>query len=80
MDDTLEKVVGCLREVFESMHQTPPHLGSDTKLDASLGLRSLDYAELVVRLEEEFGTDPFATGIPPGIDTVADLAALYSPR
>lgn len=80
MDETLNKVIGCLKEVFVSKHETPPALGPETKLDGSLGLQSLDYAELVVRLEEEFGFDPFAAGIPPGIDTVADLAALYSAR
>ena len=33
-----------------------------TPLDATLGLDSLDYAELVVRLEGAFGVDPFASG------------------
>ena len=52
--------------------------GSQTVLDTSLGLESIDFAELVVRLENEFGTDPFASGEVPGIHTISDLAALYA--
>jgi acyl carrier protein len=46
-------------------------------LDTSLGLESIDFAELAVRLESEFGKDPFSTGDIPPIRTIADLAALY---
>ena len=66
-----------MREVFENLQKEPPTIGPETKLDASLGLESLDYADLVVRLEEEFDFDPFADGIPPGLETVAHLSALY---
>jgi len=70
-------VIRCIQEVFESKRQKPPSIGEGTRLDASLGLESLDYAELVVRLEQAFGADPFAEGIPPGLQTVGDLVALY---
>lgn len=77
MNDTFDKVMLCIREVFESKRQEAPAIDEGTRLDASLGLESLDYAELVVRLEQVFGTDPFAAGVPPGLQTVGDLVALY---
>jgi acyl carrier protein len=77
MNDTFDKVILCIREVFESKRQQAPSIDEGTRLDASLGLESLDYAELVVRLEGVFGTDPFAEGVPPGLQTVGDLVALY---
>jgi acyl carrier protein len=76
-DPIVESVMEGIRAVFENKRQTAPALAPDTRLDASLGLKSLDYAELVVRLEGVFGFDPFAGGLPPRIDTIADLAALY---
>lgn len=47
-------------------------------LDGSLGLDSLDFAEVVVRLEQRFGFDPFAHGMVERLQTVGDLAALYA--
>lgn len=66
-----------IRAVFQNKGQTAPPLAASTPLDATLGLKSLDYAELVVRLEGVFGFDPFAGGMPPRISTIADLSALY---
>jgi acyl carrier protein len=43
--------------VFESKGLDPPPLGADTRLDGSLRLESLDFAELVIRLEARFGFD-----------------------
>jgi acyl carrier protein len=71
------RVADAIREVFANKGQRPPELGSDTVLDTSLGLESIDFAELAVRLESEFGKDPFSTGDIPPIRTIADLAALY---
>jgi acyl carrier protein len=80
MSDTYDRVVRCLQDVFRGIGKTPPAIRPETQLDASLGLQSLDYAELVAKLEEEFGFDPLAAGIPPGLETVGDLAALYAER
>jgi acyl carrier protein len=71
------KVIESIAEVFRNKGEAPPLLGPETRLDASLGLDSLDFAELVVRLEERFGADPFARGAPPRIHSVAELARLY---
>lgn len=52
-------------------------LAPDTPLAAELGLESLDLAELVVRMEEITGKDPFREGTFTQILTISDLAALY---
>ena len=54
-----------------------PQLLPETVLDGSLGLESLDFAELVVRLEQAFGVDPFSKGSIPEVRTLGDLCALY---
>lgn len=64
--------------VFAGRGITPPAITAVTVLDTSLGLESLDFAEVVLRLEEEFGFDPFANGIPPHVRTFGDLSPLYS--
>ena len=76
---TLEKVVGEFETVFRNKGLNPPALGAETVLDGSLGLESLDFAELVVRLEEVFGQDPFARDPIPEVRTLADLCSLYEP-
>ncbi|PPQ15466.1 hypothetical protein CV770_31365 [Bradyrhizobium sp. AC87j1] len=48
------------------------------KLSASLGLRSLDLAELVFELESVFGVDPFQKLVPiTSVRTVDDLVGAY---
>jgi len=44
---------------------------------ASLGLDSLDLAQLVATLEVELGVDPFATRSIAGLRTVGDLCDAY---
>lgn len=72
-----QRVIEVIRAVFANKRQTPPALNQETVLDLSLGLESIDFAELVVRLEGEFGEDPFANGMIPSIRTIGDLAKLY---
>jgi acyl carrier protein len=69
-------VIEQIREVFANKGLDPPPLSPQTALDRSLGLESLDFAELAIRLEQVCGKDPFASSVP-AISTVADLAALY---
>jgi acyl carrier protein len=74
---TLEKVVLEFETVFRNKGLSPPLLVPETVLDGSLGLESLDFAELVVRLEQVFGQDPFSRSPIPEVRTLADLCALY---
>jgi acyl carrier protein len=71
------RIVGEFENVFKNKGLTPPALAPDTVLDGSLGLESLDFAELVVRLEQVFGKDPFSQDTIPEVRTLADLCVLY---
>lgn len=72
-----DQVVACLAEVFANKGLSMPTVTVDTALDATLGLESLDYAELVVRLEDAFDLDPFDVASPPQVRKLGDLVALY---
>jgi acyl carrier protein len=72
-----DKVIEQLTEVYRNRQLVPPPLGPETAFDGSLGLESLDFAELIVRLEQVFGKDPFAEGSILEVKTIGDLAALY---
>jgi acyl carrier protein len=73
-----ETVITVFQQVFKNKGLAPPRLDAQTPLDGSLGLESIDFAEIVLRLEEAFGADPFANGVPSNLRTLGDLAALYS--
>jgi acyl carrier protein len=74
--DSQKQIIGALMEVFQNKNLNAPQLGPDTVLD-QLGLESLDFAQVVIRMEEITGKDPFATGAEYQIRTLSDLAALY---
>jgi acyl carrier protein len=76
---TLDTVVLEFATVFRNKGLSPPPMVAETVLDGSLGLESLDFAELVVRLEQVFGMDPFAQDPIPQVRTLADLCLLYDP-
>jgi acyl carrier protein len=78
MANAESRVISVLRRVFEGKGLPAPELGPETVLDGSLGLDSLDFAEWVVRLDQEFGQDPFAAEQVPQIRTIREMAALYS--
>ncbi len=73
----LAKVVEEFVVVFKNKGLNPPPLSTDTVLDGTLGLESLDFAELVMRLEQVFGKDPFSAGTIPAVRTLGDLCSLY---
>ena len=80
MPTTVERVIRCMTDVFKNKGLRPPALSSTTRLAPELGLDSLDYAELIIRLETEFGRDPLQDGQLPELKTIADLAKLYEQR
>lgn len=73
----LPRVIEEFGAVFRNKGLKPPSLASETALDGTLGLESLDFAELVIRLEQAFGKDPFSNGTIPEVRTLGDLCALY---
>jgi len=70
------RIGDLLLEVFREKGLAAPALGPDVVLD-QIGLESLDFAQVVIRMEEMTGKDPFATGADYQIRTLADLSALY---
>lgn len=70
------RIIGLLNEIAELKGIAAPGLGPDTVLD-QIGLESLDFATVVIRMEELTGKDPFATGADHQIKVLADLAMLY---
>src|SRR5580704_1810914 len=74
--DSQKQIIGALMEVFQNKDLNAPQIGPDTVLD-QLGLESLDFAQVVIRMEEITGKDPFATGAEYQIRTLSDLAVLY---
>jgi acyl carrier protein len=72
-----QRVLAIVVTVFQNKGETPPPLRRETPLDGCFGLESLDFAELIVRLEEEFGCDPFSEAEVPRVNTLGDLIALY---
>jgi acyl carrier protein len=70
------RIIELLAEVMKTKGLAAPSIGPDTVLD-QLGLESLDFAQVVIRMEEITGKDPFATGAEYQIKTLSDLAVLY---
>ncbi|MGF6812615.1 acyl carrier protein [Paraburkholderia sp. Clong3] len=62
-----------------SQHGLPAReLRDDDKLNATLGLSSLDLAQLVFDLELTFGADPFQSLVPiTSVQTVGQLVGAY---
>ena len=77
MSPVNEVVIEQIKEIFVAKGLKPPAVDENSPVDGSLGLDSMDFAELAVRLEGIYGHDPFASGVVPPLRTVADLAALY---
>ena len=75
--DNLCIVIGEFQTVFKNKGMSPPALSAETILDGSLGLESLDFAEVVMRLEQVLGKDPFSGDTIPEVSTMAELCALY---
>ena len=76
-DSTVQEVILVLEEVLRYKNMRPLALDAGTILDGSIGLESLDFAEIVVPLADEFENDPFASEVTPEVTTLGDLADLY---
>ncbi len=69
-------VIETVQDVLRDHGIAPGEIGAETVLLRGAGLDSLGLAEVIVRLEEKTGKDPFQGGFV-NFQTVGELAALY---
>ena len=73
-----DAILEAIRETLAAKGvKAPAVLDSKTPIDGSLGLDSLDWAAVIVRLEEKTGIDPFQRPVDRELKTVQDLVSLY---
>ena len=75
-----QRVLDAINEVLKAKGTEPATLSLSTEIDDSLGMDSLDWAEVVIRLEDALGVDPFQSGdaSSSSISTIGDLVRLYT--
>jgi acyl carrier protein len=71
-DDLTRAILQIIGETLAAKDLSTQGLGLDSPVDSSLGLDSLDWAAVVVRIELETGVDPFAEGIIGRLKTVSE--------
>ena len=65
------------RELGELLEVDAGDIGLEDNLNADLGVTSMQLAELVARLENDFGRDPFEKKPITSVRTVAQLCQAY---
>jgi len=70
------QVEAVINRVLSESGRAKRELKDEDTLTHTIGLSSLDLAQIVVSLEQELGVDPFRVGTP-RVSTFGDLAALY---
>lgn len=79
MTNSVEVLKKLIRMIQEQQAYPLVPIHDQSNLVHDLGLASLDIAQLVAMMEDELGTDPFATGATlEQVATVRDMAALYA--
>lgn len=78
VDDTIRDTVKkAIQRVLQDSGRPPVDLQDDTSFRDSIKLDSLDFAVVVVQLEQQLGVDPFRLGARP-VQTVGEFIALYA--
>jgi acyl carrier protein len=68
----------CICQLLAERGELAPRLEPSTRLNAELGLSSMDLALLVVEIEATLGLDPFASLVPvTSVRSVGDVVAAY---
>ena len=75
IDITRTTVLDTIYRLLRQRGATDVVVRDDCRLNADLGMDSLELAELSAVLEDELGDEPFSAGIVP--ETVAELLAYY---
>ena len=79
MTDRDQVICRVLVDVARGKSRQIDEVRPDHALVEDLGLRSLDLAQIVVKLEIELGVDPFARLVPvTSVRTVGDLCGAYA--
>jgi acyl carrier protein len=76
--DRVEKMVeSTIASVMAARGLDPGGISPPAKLSETLGLRSMDLAQIVLTLEDDLNTDPFQAIPITSIRTVGDLTQAY---
>lgn len=78
MNDVQARIIEIVTSLLEHTDRSDLAVTPESRLhgEDGLGLDSLETAELSAILEDEFGTDPFGSGLLP--ETVAEVADFYA--
>lgn len=76
-ENMTKTVMQVIQETLAEKGVLVPFLTLESSIGQELGLDSLDWAAVVVRLEEETGIDPFQQGLGEELRTVSDFVDLY---
>lgn len=76
-DEIAGTILSAIRETLRTKGIQDVNPTQETPVDRSLGLDSLDWAAVVVRLESDLGIDPFEQGVEAELRVVRDLVDLY---
>lgn len=76
-DSVTRMVEDTVREVLEKRGLDTSALSPEAKLADTLGLKSMDLAEIVLILEDELDTDPFQITPITSVRTLGDLRDAY---
>jgi acyl carrier protein len=72
-----DRVVSAIAEAMERRGLESAAIRPDAKLADTLGLKSMDLAEIVLTLEDELGADPFREIPFTSVRSVSDLTSAY---
>ena len=72
-----ETIVDTIQNVLRDSGRQAPDMDRETSFAESIKLDSLDFAVVVVQLEQKLGVDPFRDGAQP-VQTVGQFVDLYN--
>ena len=76
-EELTETIIDVIQETLALKGSPPVSLTTESNIDQSLGLESLDWAAIVAVLEERTQVDPFQQGLKGELRTLGDFVDLY---
>lgn len=76
-EEMVETIINVIQEALVLKGAPPASLTINSNIDQSLGLDSLDWAAIVVMLEEKTQVDPFQRGLRQELHTLGDFVDVY---